>query len=396
MDVAIALIIGLVLGTAGMWLVQFLRRKSAAEIARALVAEAQTTHTQDLQQLLDQVRGAFAELSQAALQASNQQFLQLAETRLGSQQKQGEAALEERRKLIDESVKQITLRLTELGNTLQTLERDRRQSHGALLEQVQQARQATQGLQLTTGQLREALASPQRRGQWGERIAEDILRLAGFIEGASYMKQATTAAGNRPDFVFPLPHGRRVNMDVKFPLVNYLKFLEAQEDAAREQCRQSFLRDVRARLRELDSREYIDPDNGTLDFVLVFIPNEQVYSFIHECDRALLDDALRQKVVLCSPLTLYATLAVIRQSAEHYQLERTSREILELLANFNREWQRFSEVMDRMGRALEQAMRQFDELSTTRTRKLEGQLERIEQFRANKQLALPLEEQAAP
>ena len=207
--------------------------------------------------------------------------------------------------------------LNTLNSLIQNVEKQRAESQGALQRHLETNADATRRLQLTTAQLREALANPQRRGQWGERMAEDVLRLAGFVEGVNYHKQQILADGTKPDFTFLLPGDRRVHMDVKFPLVNYLKVLDAPDDAGRAQATDQFLKDVRKRIKEVTGREYIDPAAGTVDYVLVFIPNEQVYGFIHEHDAALLDDALRSKVVLCSPLTLYAILAVVRQAVEN-------------------------------------------------------------------------------
>ncbi len=103
-----------------------------------------------------------------------------------------------------------------------------------------------------TRQLREALASQKVRGQWGERMAEDVLHLAGFLEGVNYRRQATLAgSGGRPDFTFLLPNGLVMHMDVKFPLDNYVRFLEAESDLDRRRHRDQFLRDVRDRVREL-------------------------------------------------------------------------------------------------------------------------------------------------
>jgi DNA recombination protein RmuC len=118
-----------------------------------------------------------------------------------------------------------------------------------------------------------------------------------------------------------------------------------------------------------------------VDYVLVFIPVEQVYGFIHQHDPQLLDDALRQKVVLCSPLTLYAVLAVMRQVAENLRLQRASYEILELFAEFEKQWGKYGEVVDKLGRQLEGALKAYQEMTTTRTRQLERQLDRIQALR---------------
>ena len=389
MATASAAIVGIIVGAALVLLILTLRRRSAQDIARQLVEQTQAERTADVQAVINQLQATFGKLSQDALATNSEQFLRLAETKLAAQSKQGETLLDAKKKLIDETVKQIASRLTEVGTALQTLEKDRRQSHGTLLQQLENTSKVTGALQATTAQLREALANPQRRGQWGERMAEDVLRLAGFIEGINYQKQSANEAGNRPDFTFTLPPDRRVNMDVKFPLPNYLKYLDAPDDTARENSRTAFLRDVRARIREVTTREYIDPAAGTVDYVLVFIPNEQVYGFIHEHDPALLDDALRQKVVLCSPLTLYAMLAVMRQTAENYRLEQTSQQILALLGTFTKEWGKYTELMDKMGKSLDQAVKHYELLTTTRARKLERQLDQIEALRHQEDVPLP-------
>src|SRR6476619_3084014 len=190
--------------------------------------------------------------------------------------------------------------------------------------------ETTAALASTTQSLREALASPKARGQWGERMAEDVLRLAGFVEHVNYEKQTAVAGGRVvPDFTFPLPKGHVLYMDVKFPLAAYLRYLDAGTDAERGAHRAAFVRDVRLRVRELAVREYMrQGSRPSVDYVLMFLPNETLSGFIHEHDPGLIDDALGQKVVLCSPLTLFAVLGVIRQAFDNFMVEQTSEEIL--------------------------------------------------------------------
>jgi DNA recombination protein RmuC len=240
----------------------------------------------------------------------------------------------------------------------------------------------------TTQSLRQALANPRARGQWGERMADDVLRAAGLVEGISYRKQSATAAGTIPDFTFLLPGGRVLHMDVKFPVDNYLRYLEALSDRERDQHALAFVRDVRARVRELSGRVYIDPDR-TLDEVLLFIPNEAVYAFVHQHDRDLVEVALRQKVVLCSPSTLFSVLAVIRQAVEQTQLQRTSDEILACLAAFESQWGKFADALDKVGRSLDSVRRSWDDLAGTRRRQLERQLDRVGELRSRREGAPP-------
>jgi DNA recombination protein RmuC len=174
-------------------------------------------------------------------------------------------------------------------------------------------------------------------------------------------------------------------MDVKFPVDNYLRFLEAESDHERDATAKAFLRDVRNRVKELSTRGYIDPD-ATLDEVLLFIPNESVWTFIHERDPQLIDVALDQKVVLCSPVSLFAVLAVIRQAGEQSRLARTSDEILQCLGGFRQQWTKYAEAVDLVEKRFSTAQKGLEELTGPRRRQLERQLDRIDDLRQQRGL----------
>jgi len=218
-------------------------------------------------------------------------------------------------------------------------------------------------------------------------MADDVLRLAGFVENVNYRRQRGGDAGGIPDFTFLLPAGQVCYMDVKFPLDNYLRCLDADVELERLRYRRAFLADVRGRVRELAERDYSGAERS-VDVVLLFIPNEQLYCYVQQHDPALLDEALRSKVVMCSPLTLFAVLAVIRQAADSFTLEQRSQEILALMSGFTRQWSRFVDQMDKLGRRLEGAQRDYDALVGARRRQLERQLEHIEDLRARDGSAL--------
>ncbi len=311
----------------------------------------------------------------------------MAGEKLGDSMSSGTRQLDLRTTAFEKRVEGLTSQLERLGDVVGALQKDGAQQHGQLLSGLQEATSSTRALAETTGHLREALASPKARGQWGERMADDVLRLAGMVEGVTYRKQTGIAGGAIPDVTFLLPGGRVLHMDVKFPVDNYLRHLEAGTDAERDTHAKAFLRDVRGRVKELSTRTgYIDAD-ATLDEVLLFIPNESVWAFIHERDPQLIDVALGQKVVLCSPVSLFAVLAVIRQAVEQTRLARTSNEILECLAGFGKEWSKFSESLDGVVRKFDTAQRGLEDVTGPRRRQLERQLDRIEALRANRDVA---------
>jgi len=331
----------------------------------------------------------FKALSADALQQNAQSFLTLAEQRLATTQARAATELDGKKSLIDQQLQAMVGELGKVRDLVGELERDRQLKFGALASQLQRTSDGVQALHEVTHGLRQALSSTKARGQWGERMAEDVLKLAGFIENVNYRKQRAIEGGGIPDFTFLLPHEQALYMDVKFPLDNYLRFLDAESDLDRKRFRDEFLRDVRSRVKELAVRDYgRGGRGGSLDCVLLFIPNEALYGFIQEHDAQLLEDALRHKVVCCSPLTLFAVLAVIRQAADNFRLERTSNEILDLLAAFDKQWKAFVEKMDKLDRSLATARRDYDELVSTRRRQLERPLERINTLRRERPLSL--------
>jgi DNA recombination protein RmuC len=285
----------------------------------------------------------------------------------------------------------IDAHLQRVTDLMANLQLESAQQHGQLITNLRQATASSQALQETTQHLREALASPKARGQWGERMADDVLRTAGLVEGVTYRKQTAIDGGSIPDVTFLLPGGRMLHMDVKFPVDNYLRHLEAATDHERDAASKAFLKDVRNRVRELSGRAYIQPDS-TLDEVLLFIPNESVWAFIHEQDPGLIDVALRQKVVLCSPVSLFAVLAVIRQAVDQTRLARTSDEILQCLSAFRQQWTKYADAIDTVEKRFGMAQKSLDDLTGTRRRALERQLERIDDLRE----ARGLPEPAAP
>lgn len=372
------IIIGLIAGGLIGTLVFAILRRNADRVASRLLEETEAARSVELSAITEQIKTTFSALSREALSDNADDFLKLASTKLDQQTAVGDQMLDGKKKLIDARVEEIAAKLATMTTLLDTMGRASAQATGSLQGQLEKATQETKRLHETTSQLREALANPQRRGRWGERMAEDVLRLAGFTEGISFFKQQMLTDGSKPDFTFPLPGGQRVHMDVKFPLANYLRVLDAVDDSARESFTHQFMMDVRKRVKEVTTRAYIDPAGGTVECVLVFIPNEQVYGFIHEHDPSLLDDALNSKVVLCSPFSLYAVLTVIRQSMDSFRFAQNSRRILEIVGEFRKQWIKYVDVMDKMGRKIEEAGETYRELASTRTRQLDRQLEKID------------------
>ena len=322
---------------------------------------------------------------------NSEEFIKRAHEVLKGQTQLNEKELEGKKALIDQSLNLMHKELEKVNNIIRDLEKDREHKFGELANQLKNVAQETSKLEETTNSLKATLSSSRKRGEWGERIAEDIIKLAGFIEGINYEKQKTIDSGStRPDYTFFLPRNLKVNMDVKFSMDNYIRYVESNNETEKERHKSQFLKDIRSRIKDVTTRDYINPVENTLDYVLVFIPNEHIYSFIHENDRTMLDEALKNKVILCSPLTLYAVLAVIRQAVDNFNLERTTSEILSLLGAFNKQWSMFLKSLEKVGKRIEEAQEEFDALSTTRRTQLERPLRQIEEMRKQKGVDIDL------
>ncbi len=387
-DIIFALLGGIAIGLTVAFILRNRQAKQARELAEELFREAEAQRKAGIDAVIDNVKASFGAMSLEALSKSTDEFLKLAKARLDIEREASARELDSKKGLIDQQLQAMTVQMEQVSRTINELEKDRVEKFGQLSSSLLLHSEQTQSLMQTANALRQALSSTKARGQWGERMAEDVLRLAGFIENVNYEKQKRIdSSGKIPDFTFLLPQELKLNMDVKFPLDNYLRYQEATGDTDKSRHLSDFLRDVRGRVKEVVSREYINPEQNTVDYVLLFIPNEQVYAFIHEQDRTILDDALRNKVVFCSPLTLYAILAVIRRAVDNFTLEKTSHQILSLYGEFQKQWTKFVERMDSLGKKIKAAQEDFEEVTTTRRRQLDRVLDKIGDLRT--QTGLP-------
>ena len=321
-----------------------------------------TTHNND------SLKAVFGDLSKQALDANLESFLKLAETRFNDLLKSSDEKLGKKKELIDSTLKDMKSDLKDLSdNTV------------ALRSQMEESRKSVGQLSDTTSQLRQILSSSQARGQWGERMVEDILNFIGLSEGINYNKQ-TQSGSDRPDFTFFLPEEKSINMDVKFPLVHYEKYLASESESEKESEKKAFLKDVRERVKEVAKRSYVNPEGGTVDYVLLFIPNESIYAFLNQEDHGLIDFSLERKIMLCSPITLYAILSLVRQAVSNFAMEQKAGEMQVQVGVFSKQWVKFLEKLESLGKTLGTLTTHYEDLKGTRLRALERPMEKISEL----------------
>ena len=308
----------------------------------------------------------FGRLSQEALNKNQSSFFNLAENKFNSLLKTSEESLGSHFKTMGTQLKYLG------DNTI------------FLKGQLENSQKQISSLGQETTKLNRILSNSQERGAWGERAAEDIISIIGLVEGKSYERQKQQEGEDgkkiRPDYTFFLPGKLKVNMDVKFPLKNYNSFLEAKNELQKEESKKGFIKDIRSHIKQIGDKEYVDPKNGTINYALIFIPHESMYAFINVEDKGLIDYSLDRKIILCSPMTLYAVLSLIRQSVSAFKIEKKAAEIQRVVLAFKKEWGKFVDKMNGVGKSLENASNDFRELESTRIKKLEKPMDQIESF----------------
>ncbi|HUV11003.1 MAG TPA: DNA recombination protein RmuC, partial [Acidimicrobiia bacterium] len=201
---------------------------------------------------VDEQRRQASEERDAAVRAAVEHMLVQNQALMGSERALVGQELDSKKSLIDAQLGTMTTKLDEVSTLVQSFDAERARTFGELREQLSMQHEGVTSLLQTTHSLREALSSTKARGQWGERMAEDVLRLSGFVENVNYRKQRALEHGSGiPDFTFLLPNDLLLHMDVKFPLDNYLRYCDADSDLDRKRHKDSFLRDVRNRVKEL-------------------------------------------------------------------------------------------------------------------------------------------------
>ena len=337
--------------------------------------------------VLTNIRETFSAASREAMSENREDFLSQASERFSRDRELNAKELESKKELIDAALVQLKSELEKVQNLMTGIEKETEGKFTLIDGGIKTQKEETEKLREIIANLNKVLTPSQSRGQWGERMAEDILNMVGLKEGVNYTKQQTlNSSRHRPDFTFYLPQGKMVNMDVKFPFANYRRYCEEEEnESLRENFKKEFLKNARSQIKNVTTRDYINTDADTLDYVIVFIPLEQAYSFIMEHDKSFIDDALKQKVIVCSPWTLYAYLSVIRQSIDNFNMERSAGKILELMNSFSKQWDSYKESLKKVGEKIESLQKEFNSLSTTRTNQLEKPLRQIDELSRQKE-----------
>jgi DNA recombination protein RmuC len=221
------------------------------------------------------------------------------------------------------------------------------------------------------GQLQQVLRPPKARGGFGELLLGNLLR--DRLPAQAYSLQYGFKSGERVDAVIRVD--RLAPIDAKFPLDNFERLVDAQEEAERELHEKAFARDVKGHVDAIASK-YIRPDEGTYDFAFMYLPSEAIYYEL-VCGKtgALLAYAHEKRVLPVSPTTLTAYLQVVLLGLKGLQIEQHAHEVMAYCAQLQKDFSRFKDDFDLVGKHLGNAQNKFGE-AEKRLDRFETKLER--------------------
>jgi DNA recombination protein RmuC len=243
---------------------------------------------------------------------------------------------------------------------------------------IEEHKIATGGLKEATDHLKNILSNNQLRGKYGEEVAENLLKSVGFVKGQHYsVNTGQESVSTRPDFTMFLPDKTRMNIDAKFPLQSLIKYQEAESKLEKDRYLREFTADVKQKIKQVATRDYINPEENTVDFVILFVPNEMIFSFIYEKLHEVWNDAMKQKVIMAGPFSFTAILRMVFQSYKNFSYQKNLHSIIKLINSFTKEYESFSNELDTLGKRIQSVESQYNTVSITRAKKLTGVVEKI-------------------
>lgn len=290
----------------------------------------------------------------------NEQLITMADQKLGAKKDEFESLVKQ------------------LKDEVRKSEENRVSSFSALTQALKDQKESTVELSKNAEHLGKLLSNNQLRGQWGEQIAEELLKMAGFVNETDYVKNKSLGeAGTRPDFTILLPEGLKINIDAKFSYNNLMEWQKAEDPETKNSYMKKFKEDVKDKVKQIATRDYINPADNTVDFAILFVPNEMIFSFIYEQMNDVWTGALKQKVIFAGPLNFTAILRLIRQAHSNFKYQKNIAKIIKLINEFFEEFSKYNIEFEKIGERISSLSKQYNEVDITRTKKLVGTVDKI-------------------
>ena len=302
-------------------------------------------------------------LTEAAIRSAQHDSLVLLQNQMNSNSQQSTLQMEQLRSSLLQISTGITRSLDTSGRTVSERLDGAAKVIGNVnhqLGQLQQANQRIMEIGQDVSQLQQILQSPKLRGNLSELFLGDLLNQ--ILPEANVQMQYKFEGGETVDAVVKLKAGL-VPIDAKFPLDNFRKMIQAEDETTRAAHRKTFMKDVKGHIDAVATK-YIRADEGTFDFALMYIPAENVYYEIIIRDKetaSLLPYALNKRVIPVAPNNLYAYLQTILLGLKGMRIDENARAIMDGLSRLRKEHERFYDQFKVAGQHLDNSVKKFAE-----------------------------------
>jgi len=256
-------------------------------------------------------------------------------------------------------VKPLAENLSKFDAQVREIENRRAETYGSLTEQIRT-------LADTTTKLADALRRPEIRGRWGEIQLRNVVELAGMQEYCDFLEQETTQTEGgalRPDMVVKLPGDRSIAVDAKTPISAYIESFSLPSEEERTGRLADFARHVRDQIKNLSRKEYWRQFGRSPDLVVLFLPGEAFYSAALRADPSLIEDGLKNRVVIAAPTTLVTLLRVAAIGWREERLAENAERISALGKEMYERLVVLSEHFASLGDALNKSVAKYNQLA---------------------------------
>ncbi len=302
-----------------------------------------------------------------------------------------EAVLERKQAEIESIIKPLSETIDIFQKKIDEMEKERIRESTALKESLKQIAELNQITSDETRYLSNILRNSVNRGRWGELTLKRIVEISGLQERIDFEEQVKIDGGNRPDMIIHLPGNRDIIVDSKAPFSNYMDYTEAKDEASRKKILKDFSTDLKSHIRTLGGKDYYKYVKGSANFTILFLPEESMFSAALSGDDRLMDYALSQNVVICTPMTLLALLRVVSAGWEERTIMENSRNILILAKELHDRLKMMMERVEEIGKNIGILSKSYNELISGMEARLFPSLRKLEKMGNMQQLELDLD-----
>jgi len=340
--------------------------KSAAEArleaAEKYQAEQNRLHEQSFQRLkeehakaLHDLRDTFKALSSDALKETHPAFLQLAKETFATFQESAKGDLSKRQEAVAALIKPLEEQLKVYRQQLSESEQSRSKTFGELKNHLQTLSTQSQSLSQETLQLRRILSSNQARGRWGEETLRRVVEAAGMSTHCDFVEQVQSGE-SKPDMIVRLPGDRVIVVDAKVPELEFIGQLDEADAVKRSEMLANHASKLRLTIRDLAGRDYPNQFPKALDYVVLFLPAESLFSAALEADQELIVWAAEKKILLATPASLIALLRSVSVSWKQHAQTENARAIAQAAEELYKRISVFVEHLDKIRSGLDNAV----------------------------------------